>query len=98
MGMTIVLQETLRAPFYAPFYAALALGAYRQEGIEVRLVTAPAPSAAARGLADGSADVAWGGPMRVLHTYDNHPDCDLVCFCEVVTRDPFFLARPPGKA
>ena len=96
--MAIVLQETLRAPFYAPFYAALALGAYRQEGIEVRLVTAPAPAAAARGLADGSADVAWGGPMRVLHTYDTHPDCDLVCFCEVVTRDPFFLlgrqARP----
>jgi NitT/TauT family transport system substrate-binding protein len=97
MGMTIVLQETLRAPFYAPFYAALALGAYRQEGIEVRLVTAPTPSAAARGLADGSADVAWGGPMRVLHTYDNHPDCDLVCFCEVVTRDPFFLLGRQAK-
>ena len=62
--MPIVLQETLRAPFYAPFYAALALGAYRQEGLEVRLVTAPTPAAAARGLADGSADVAWGGPMR----------------------------------
>jgi NitT/TauT family transport system substrate-binding protein len=98
MGMAIVLQETLRAPFYAPFYAALALGAYRQEGIEVRLVTAPTPAAAARGLADGSADVAWGGPMRVLHTYDNHPDCDLVCFCEVVTRDPFFLLGRQAKA
>jgi NitT/TauT family transport system substrate-binding protein len=95
--MTIVLQETLRAPFYAPFYAALALGAYRQEGIEVRLVTAPTPAAAARGLADGSADVAWGGPMRVLYTYDNQPDCDLVCFCEVVTRDPFFLLGRQAK-
>ncbi|HEU0060639.1 MAG TPA: ABC transporter substrate-binding protein [Hyphomicrobiaceae bacterium] len=89
--MAIVLQETLRAPFYAPFYAALALGAYEEEGIEVRLVTAPMPAAAARGLADGSVDVAWGGPMRVLHTYDTQPECDLVCFCEVVTRDPFFL-------
>jgi NitT/TauT family transport system substrate-binding protein len=95
--MTIVLQETLRAPFYAPFYAALALGAYRQEGIEVRLITAPTPAAAARGLADGSADVAWGGPMRVLYTYDNQPDCDLVCFCEVVTRDPFFLLGRQAK-
>jgi len=89
--MAIVLQETLRAPFYAPFYAALALGAFAQEGLEVRLVTAPAPAAAPRGLAEGSVDVAWGGPMRVLHTYDTQPDCDLVCFCEVVTRDPFFL-------
>ena len=89
--MAIVLQETLRAVFYATFYAALALGAYRQEGVEVRLVTAPEPSAAARGLANGAADLAWGGPMRVLLTYDQQRDCDLVCFCEVVTRDPFYL-------
>ena len=89
--MAIALQETLRAVFYAPFYAALALDAYRQEGLEVRLVTAPTPAAAARNLAEGNADVAWGGPMRVLHTYENDPDCELVCFCEVVTRDPFFL-------
>jgi NitT/TauT family transport system substrate-binding protein len=97
--MPIVLQETLRAVFYAPFYAALALNAFRQEGVEVSLITAPTPSAAARGLADGSADVAWGGPMRVLHTYDIDPNCDLVCFGEVVTRDPFFLlgrAAKPG--
>ena len=89
--MAIVLQETLRGVFYAPFYAALALGAYREEGIEVRLVSAPRPSESARGLADGTVDVTWGGPMRVMHTYEQDPGCDLVCFCEVVTRDPFFL-------
>jgi NitT/TauT family transport system substrate-binding protein len=95
--MPIVLQETLRAAFYAPFYAALALHAFRQEGVEVSLITASTPSAAARGLTDGSADVAWGGPMRVLHTYDTDPQCDLVCFCEVVTRDPFFLLGRTAK-
>src|SRR5262245_65425359 len=89
--MAIALQETLRAVFYAPFYAALALDAYRQEGLEVRLVTAPTPAAAARNLAEGNADVAWGGPMRVLHTYENDPACELVCFCEVATRDSLFL-------
>ncbi len=89
--MAIVLQETLRGAFYAPFYAALALGAYREEGVEVRLVSAPRPSESARGLADGTVDVTWGGPMRVMHTYEQDPGCDLVCFCEVVTRDPFFL-------
>jgi NitT/TauT family transport system substrate-binding protein len=89
--MTIVLQETLRAVFYAPFYAALALDAYGQEEVEVRLVSAPTPPQAVQGLADGSVDVGWGGPMRVLLTNENDPACDLVCFCEVVTRDPFFL-------
>jgi NitT/TauT family transport system substrate-binding protein len=96
--MAIVLQETLRAVFYAPFYAAISLGAYRDEGLEVRLVTAPKPSEAARGLADGTVDVAWGGPMRVMHTYETDPKCDLVCFCEVATRDPFFLVgREPRR-
>lgn len=89
--MAIVLQETLRGVFYAPFYAALALGAYAREGVEVRLVSALRPADSARGLADGTVDVTWGGPMRVMLTYDQDPRCDLVCFCEVVTRDPFFL-------
>jgi NitT/TauT family transport system substrate-binding protein len=89
--MAIVLQETLRGLFYAPFYAALARGAYAREGVEVRLVSALRPADSARGLADGTVDVTWGGPMRVMLTYDQDPRCDLVCFCEVVTRDPFFL-------
>ena len=89
--MPIVLQETLRAVFYAPFYAALALDAYGEEGVEVHLVTAPTPAQAAQGLADGSVDVGWGGPMRVMLTNEQDPACDLVCFCEVVTRDPFLL-------
>jgi NitT/TauT family transport system substrate-binding protein len=89
--MAIVLQETLRGVFYAPFYAALALGAYREEGVDVRFVSAATPSDTVRGLADGTVDVTWGGPMRVMLTYDQDPKCDLVCFCEVVTRDPFFL-------
>jgi len=89
--MAIVVQETLRGLLYAPFYAALALEAYREEGVDVRFVSAPGPSDAARGLLDGTVEVTWGGPMRVMETYEKHPDCDLVCFCEVVTRDPFCL-------
>jgi NitT/TauT family transport system substrate-binding protein len=97
--MTIVLQETLRAVFYAPFYAALALGAYADEGVEVRFVSAPCPSSAADALLDGSVDVTWGGPLRVISTRERRPDSDLVCFCEVVTRDPFVVVgreRRPG--
>jgi NitT/TauT family transport system substrate-binding protein len=89
--MAIVLQETLRAVFYAPFYAALALGAYRDEGLEVGLESSARPEDAARAVSAGAADVAWGGPMRVMVARDRQPDSDLTCFCEVVTRDPFLL-------
>jgi len=89
--MAIVLQESLRGLFYAPYYAALALGAYDREGIEVHFVSAATPGAAPNALFDGSADVSWGGPMRVNQLYQKRADCDLVCFGEAVTRDPFLL-------
>ena len=99
--MTIVLQESLRGLFYAPYYAALALGAYEKEGVEVRFASAPSPGQAPQALFDGSVDVAWGGPMRVNQLYAERADCDLVCFGEAVTRDPFLLvgrAPCPGFA
>ncbi len=89
--MPIVLQESLRGLFYAPFYVALAQGAYAAAGVEVRFVSASRPGDAARGLFDDTVDVCWGGPMRVMETYKLIPGCDLVSFAEVVTRDPFLL-------
>jgi NitT/TauT family transport system substrate-binding protein len=95
--MAIILQETLRGVLYAPFYAAMARGAYAAGGVELRFTSAPRPADSARRLFTGEADVSWGGPMRVMLTYEERADCDLVCFCEVVTRDPFFLVGRTPK-
>jgi NitT/TauT family transport system substrate-binding protein len=89
--MAITLQESLRGIFYAPFYVALARDAYAAEGVTVHFASAPTPGRAALGVLDGTADVCWGGPMRVMQAYAQAPDCDLVHFAEVVTRDPFLL-------
>jgi len=94
--MLITLQEPLRGLLYAPYYAALALGAYRCEGFAIDFVSAATPADAPAGLFAGTVDVAWGGPMRVMQMYETRPDCDLVCFGEVVTRDPFLvIGREP---
>jgi NitT/TauT family transport system substrate-binding protein len=89
--MRIKLAENFRAVFYAPFYAAYALGCYAREGVEVELIPSPAPAAAAPALLDGTIDLTWGGPMRVMKARDENADSPLVCFGEVVARDPFFL-------
>jgi NitT/TauT family transport system substrate-binding protein len=97
--MRIKLAENFRAVFYAPFYAAHALGFYAQEGIELELIGSPAPAAAASALLDGTIDLTWGGPMRVMKARDAEPGSGLVCFCEVVARDPFFLVgRSPSPS
>jgi NitT/TauT family transport system substrate-binding protein len=89
--MHVKLSENFRAVFYAPFYATHALGFYTSEGVEVELLNSPAPAAAAKGLLDGSIDISWGGPMRVMKAHDDDPGSPMVCFCEVASRDPFFL-------
>jgi NitT/TauT family transport system substrate-binding protein len=89
--MRIRMAENFRAVFYAPFYAAQALGFYQREGVEIELVTSSAPGGGPAALVDGSADITWGGPLRVMKAHDEDPRSPLVCFCEVVGRDPFFL-------
>ena len=89
------LAENFRAVFYAPFYATLALGHFASEGLDVTLVDSAAPGGGPAGLLAGHVDVTWGGPMRVMR-YRDEGLPDLLCFCEVVRRDPFYLVgRPP---
>jgi NitT/TauT family transport system substrate-binding protein len=95
--MSIVLSENFRAFFYSPFYAAYARGAFRDEGVEVILKPSPSPEAAAKALRGGEVDVMWGGPLRVMIVQDREPGSDLVCFCDVVARDPFFLIGATPK-
>jgi NitT/TauT family transport system substrate-binding protein len=95
--MPIRLKENFRAVFYAPYYATHALGFYEREGVEVELVSSNAPGDAIAGLIDGSIDLTWGGPMRTMKAHDQDPKSPLVSFCEVVSRDPFFLIGRRGR-
>ena len=89
--MTIRLSENFRALFYAPFYAAHAIGAYQAEGVDVELVSSPDPTLTAAALHSGEIDVMWGGPLRVMLTHARDPAAESVCFCDVIARDPFFI-------
>lgn len=95
---TLSLQEPFRGLFYAPFYAALARGAYAAQGVEVRFIDSPGPSLQTDAVLEGHADLAWGGPMRLLLAHDKDPACPLRLFGAVVMGDPFYLvgraARP----
>jgi NitT/TauT family transport system substrate-binding protein len=95
--MAIKLAENFRAVFYAPFYATQALGFYAREGVDVELINSPAPAAALSALLSGAIDLSWGGPMRAMKAREIDKNSPLVCFCEVVGRDPFFLLGRGGR-
>ncbi len=94
----IRLSENFRAAFYGPFYATLELGYFADEGLEVELVNSATPGSATSGLVDGSLDVSWGGPMRVMKDRNEAHGVGLTAFCEVVRRDPFYLVARPDLA
>jgi len=85
------LFENYRFVLYAPFYAAHAIGAYADAGLEVELLPSPGPGLAEAALAAGQVDVAWMGPIRLMKHHDEQPNSPLVAFSEVVCRDPFSL-------
>lgn len=89
--MRLRLYENYRFLLYAPFYAAHAIGAYESEGLEVELLPSPGPGRAEAALLAGAAEVMWAGPMRIIKAHDDDPSSSLVCFAEVVCRDPFSL-------
>lgn len=94
--MAITLYETFRAVFYTPFYLAHALGAYDKEGVDVTLTHSADLDYKASHRAGEDGNVYWGGPMRLMVGRDRDPASPITGFCEVVTRDPFFLvgAKP----
>jgi len=89
--MRIRMAENFRAVFYTPFYAAQKLRFYAAEGVDVELMDSSGPGGGPSALADGAADLTWGGPMRIMKARDQEPASTLMCFCEVIGRDPFFL-------
>ena len=102
-GEKVVLYENLRTPSYAPFYLAQVEGRFASEGLDVELRLSPAPARTAEGLVEGCADVAFGGPMRVMMHHDaahrSGRTSPLVCFGQIVARDPFMLVgRTPNPA
>lgn len=97
MSKPIILYENMRTVVYVPFYLAVVRGDWAAEGIDVSVQTSPNTPETAQGLIDGRADVSWGGPMRVMLHHDKDRNCPLVCFAQIVARDPSILVgRAPN--
>ena len=91
--MTLTLAENFRAIFYTPFYLLKTLGLAEQAGLALKWLPPGSPGGAIDAIKAGSVDLTWGGPMRVMKDHDATPSNgeSLLCFGEVVARDPFFL-------
>jgi NitT/TauT family transport system substrate-binding protein len=91
--------EVIRSIFYAPHYIAMEKGFFREEGIEVDMMTAQGSDKGAAALLSGTADISLVGPESAVFIFNQHGKQSLKVFYQLtVTDGSFLMARnPKGK-
>lgn len=92
----IKLTEVTRSVFYAPQYAALALGYFEEEGLKVELTTSAGADKVTAAVLSGEADIGFCGPESTVYVYNEGRQNYIITFAQLTKRDGSFLvARQP---
>lgn len=87
----IRLNEVVRSIFYAPMYAAINQGFFKEEGIEIDLTTGQGADKTMQQVLSGNADIGFCGPEQVIYLYNQKQDNYAVIFAQLTKRDGSFL-------
>ncbi|HEY5561605.1 MAG TPA: ABC transporter substrate-binding protein [Clostridiaceae bacterium] len=88
---TVRLNEVVRSVFYAPMYAAISEGFFKEEGIKIDLSTGQGADKTMQQVLSNSADIGFCGPEQVLYIYNQKRDDYPVLFAQLTQRDGSFL-------
>ena len=96
-GLTkITLSEVAHSIFYAPQYAAIELGYFKDEGIDLTLVNAGGADKVMTSLISGDADIGFMGSEASIYTYANGNTDYAVNFAQLTQRaGNFLVSRKP---
>jgi NitT/TauT family transport system substrate-binding protein len=85
------LNEVTHSVFYAPQYAALNLGFFRAEGLDVELTNGQGTDKVMTAVLSGQAEIGFGGPEASIYVYTEGKEDHPVIFAQVTNRDGSFL-------
>lgn len=85
------LNEVTHSVFYAPQYAAINLGFFNAEGLDVELTNGQGTDKVMTAVLSGQADIGLGGPEAVLYVYNEGKTDYPAVFAQVTNRDGSFL-------
>ena len=88
---TVTLNEVAHSIFYAPMYAAIELGYFEEEGIDLELVTGFGADKTMTALLTGEADIGFMGPETTVYTYQEGMEDYAVNFAQLTQRAGNFL-------
>ncbi|MCD8370308.1 MAG: ABC transporter substrate-binding protein [Clostridiales bacterium] len=91
-GLTkVTLNEVAHSVFYAPQYAAIGLGYFEEEGIDLTLVNGAGADKVMTALLSGDADIGFMGSEASIYTYANGAEDYAVNFAQLTQRAGNFL-------
>ena len=83
--------EVVRSVLYAPAYAAITKGYFKDAGIDVELTTGGAGDKTMAALLSGSADIALAGPETAIYVLNSESPTKARIFCGLTATDGFML-------
>ncbi len=93
---TVKVCEVTHSIFYAPQYAAIALGFFEEEGIKVELSNGQGADAVMAAVLSGNMDIGFAGPEASIYVYNEGKEDYTQVFAQVTQRDgSFLIAREP---
>ena len=98
-GLTpVTLNEVAHSIFYAPQYAAIELGYFKEEGIDLTLVNGAGADKVMTALVSGDADIGFMGSEASIYTYAGGAEDYAVNFAQLTQRaGNFLVAREPDS-
>jgi NitT/TauT family transport system substrate-binding protein len=87
----VKLNEVTRSIFYAPMYAAINQGFFKEEGIEIDLTTGEGADKTMQQVLSGSVDIGFSGPEQVIYIYNQKREDYPVVFGQLTQKDGSFI-------
>ena len=92
----VTLYEVAHSIFYAPQYAAIELGYFQEEGIDLTLVNGAGADKVMTAMLAGDADIGFMGSEASIYTYAHGAEDYAVNFAQLTQRaGNFLVARQP---
>lgn len=94
----VTLNEVAHSIFYAPQYAAIELGYFKEEGIDLTLVNGAGADKVMTALISGDADIGFMGSEASIYVYQQGSDDYAVNFAQLTQRaGNFLVGRTPQE-
>ncbi len=87
----VTLNEVAHSIFYAPMYVAIEEGYFKEEGINLELVTGFGADKTMTAVLSGEADIGFMGPETTVYTRNEGSDDYVVNFAQLTQRAGNFL-------